>query len=112
MPYGMLALQARPRSLGSQLRTSALLVLNNFSGDAVETKLVTRTCITHYSIAPLFEKGANTRGLGCVLQPAPAGAGRKAHLHTPKGVTYHEQPHYCRSMIGHSLGRTESWICK
>ena len=25
--------------------------------------------------------------------------------HTPKAVTYHEQSHYCRSMIGHSLGR-------
>ena len=26
---------------------------------------------------------------------------------TPKAVTYHEQPHYCRFMIGHSLGRME-----
>ena len=24
--------------------------------------------------------------------------------YTPKAVTYHEQPHYCRLMIGHSLG--------
>ena len=24
---------------------------------------------------------------------------------TPKAVTYHEQSHYCRSMIGRSLGR-------
>ena len=26
-------------------------------------------------------------------------------IHTPKAVTYHEQSHYCRFMIGHSLGR-------
>ena len=38
------------------------------------------------------------------------GAGTKTRLHTPKAVTYHEQPHYCRSMIGHSLGRMESRI--
>ena len=25
--------------------------------------------------------------------------------HTPKAVAYHEQSHYCRFMIGHSLGR-------
>ena len=25
----------------------------------------------------------------------------KRHLHTPKAVTYHEQSHYCRFMIGH-----------
>ena len=30
----------------------------------------------------------------------------------PKAVTYHEQPHYCRFMIGHSLGRMESRIKK
>ena len=28
-------------------------------------------------------------------------------LHTPKAVTYHEEPHYCRFMIGHSLGRMD-----
>ena len=27
--------------------------------------------------------------------------------HTPKAVTYHEQSHYCRFMIGHSLGRMD-----
>ena len=27
------------------------------------------------------------------------------NIHTPKAVTYHEQSHYCRFMIGHSLGR-------
>ena len=36
--------------------------------------------------------------------------GAKHCLHTPKAVTYHEQPHYCRFMIGHSLGRVESSI--
>ena len=40
------------------------------------------------------------------------GAGAKTRLHTPKAVTYHEQPHYCRFMIGHSLGRMESRIKK
>ena len=39
-----------------------------------------------------------------------AGAGCKTRLHTPKAVTYHEQPHYCRFMIGHSLGRMESTL--
>ena len=37
-----------------------------------------------------------------------SGAGCHTRLHTPKAVTYHEQPHYCRFMIGHSLGRMES----
>ena len=31
------------------------------------------------------------------------GAGAKTRLRTPKAVTYHEQPHYCRFIIGHSL---------
>ena len=41
----------------------------------------------------------------------PYTMGRKAEGgHTPKAVTYHEQPHHCRFMIGHSLGRMESSI--
>ena len=40
------------------------------------------------------------------------GAGAKIRLHTPKAVAYHEQPHYCRCMIGHSLGRMASRIKK
>ena len=40
------------------------------------------------------------------------GAGAKTRFHTPKAVTYHEQPDYCRFMIGHSLGRMESRIKK
>ena len=36
--------------------------------------------------------------------------GCKPRLHTPKAVTYHEQSHYCRFMIGHSLGRMGSGI--
>ena len=32
--------------------------------------------------------------------------------HTPKAVTYHEQPDYCRFMIGHSLGRMETTSLK
>ena len=31
------------------------------------------------------------------------------HSYAPKPVTYHEQSHYCRFMIGHSLGRMEIW---
>ena len=27
--------------------------------------------------------------------------------HAPTAVSYHEQSHYCRSMIGHSLGRMD-----
>ena len=48
----------------------------------------------------------------CLLLPAPWVPGGKTRLHTPKAVTYHEQPHYCRFMIGHSLGRIESSIKK
>ena len=44
----------------------------------------------------------------CFCYPIPAplvpGPPTKTRLHTPKAVTYHEQPHYCRFMIGHSLG--------
>ena len=40
--------------------------------------------------------------------PYAQGAGTKTRLHTPKAVTYYEQPYYCRFMIGHSLGRMES----
>ena len=29
---------------------------------------------------------------------------RHLDIHTPKAVAYHEQSHYCRFMIGHSLG--------
>ena len=46
-----------------------------------------------------------------VLAPAPKkvlGSDIKTHLHTPKAATYHEQSHYCRCMIGHSLGRIKS----
>ena len=45
-----------------------------------------------------------------VLAPAPKvlGSDIKTHLHTPKGVAYHEQSHYCRFTIGHSLARMES----
>ena len=45
-----------------------------------------------------------------ISDPGTLGAGAKTRLHTPKAVTYHEQPHYCRFMIGHSLGRMESRI--
>ena len=30
---------------------------------------------------------------------------KTGNTHTPKAVTYHEQSHYCKFMIGHSLGR-------
>ena len=52
--------------------------------------------------------------LRCVLisDPGTLGAGAKTRLRTPKAVTYHEQPHCCRFMIGHSLGRMESRIKK
>ena len=61
---------------------------------------------------PLFVKMAQNLDLRCVLisDPGTLGAGAKTRLHTPKAVTYHEQPQYCRFMIGHSLGRMESRI--
>ena len=43
---------------------------------------------------------------GVVLRPVDdAGKSHQDTLHTPSAVTYHEQPDYCRFMIGHSLGR-------
>ena len=33
---------------------------------------------------------------------------RHLSYHAPKAVTYHEQSHYCRFMIGHSLGRIDT----
>ena len=50
--------------------------------------------------------------LRCVLisDPSTLGAGAKTRLHTPKAVTYREQPDYCRFMIGHSLVHMESRI--
>ena len=48
---------------------------------------------------------AQNLDLRCVLisDPGTLCAGAKTRLHTPKAVTYHEQPQYCRFMIGHSL---------
>ena len=69
-----------------------------------------------FHIVPLFVRMAHKQNLDsrCVLisDPGTLGAGAKTRLHTPKAVTYHEQPQYCRCMIGHSLGRIESRIKK
>ena len=65
---------------------------------------------------PLFFKMACKQNLDlrCVLisDPGTLGAGAKTRPNTPKAVTYHEQPHHGRFMIGHSLGRMESRIKK
>ena len=57
---------------------------------------------------------AQNLDLRCVLisDPSTLGAGAKTRLHAPKAVAYHAQPHYCRFMIGHSLGRMESRLKK
>ena len=72
--------------------------------------------ISNLYIAPFFFKMACKQNLDlrCVLisDPSTLGAGAKTRLHTPNAVTYHEQPQYCRFMIGHSLVRTESRIKK
>ena len=70
---------------------------------------------TFYITRLLFKMACKQNlDLRCVLisDPGTLGAGAKVRLHTPKAVTYHEQPHYCRFMIGHSLGRMESRIKK
>ena len=59
---------------------------------------------------PLFCQNGAKPGFEMCFGPSTLGAGAKTRLHTPKAVTYHEQPHYCRFMIGHSLGRMESRI--
>ena len=67
--------------------------------------------------APIFFK------MGCLAKsgfqvfqmgfgPSTFGARANTRLHTPKAVTYHGQPRYCRFVIGHSLGRMESRIKK
>ena len=43
-----------------------------------------------------------------ISDPGTLVAEAKTRLHTPKAVTYYEQPDYCRFMIGHSLERMES----
>ena len=58
-----------------------------------------------------FQNGAKSRFKMC-FGPCTLGALANTRLHTPKAVTYHEQPHYCRFMIGHSLVRMESRIKK
>ena len=45
------------------------------------------------------------------VAPHVLGSDSKTHLNTPKAVTYHEQSHCYRCMIGHSLGRMESRCC-
>ena len=71
---------------------------------------------SHSITAPLLVKMACKQNLvlRCVLisDPGTLGAGAKTRLHTPKAVTYHEQAHYCRFMMGHSLMRMESRIKK
>ena len=69
--------------------------------------------ITNNTSPHLVQHGAENRGVALVLHPSThvPGAGCKTRLHTPKAVTYHEQSHHCRFMIGHSLGRMESRIC-
>ena len=61
---------------------------------------------------PLFFQNGSKQNLGLrgllISDPSPVGAGVKALLHAPKAVTYHGQPHYCRGMMGHSLGLMES----
>ena len=47
--------------------------------------------IMHGTFVPLYAQGCD---LSCTAPLFP---------YTPKAVTYHEQPHYCRFMIGHSL---------
>ena len=44
-----------------------------------------------------------------ILDPSTLGGGAKPRLHTPKAVTYHGEPHYCRFMIGHGLGRMDHY---
>ena len=62
-----------------------------------------RTRFSKSNIAPLFFKMAQNLDLRCVLVSAPWVLG-------PKHVSI--RPHYCRFMIGHSLGRMESRIKK
>ena len=64
------------------------------------------------SLLSFFCQNGAKSGFEMCFGPSTLGAGAKTRLHTPNAVTYHEQPHYCRFMIGHSLGRMESRIKK
>ena len=89
--------------------------------DSVAMDVLLGTPFSNSSIVPLvgfilfyFLQMAQHLDLRCVLisDPSTLGAEAKTRLHTPKAVTYHEQPQYCRFMIGHSLVRVESKIKK
>ena len=66
-----------------------------------------------YGFEMCFDIGSeHVKSRCCFTGPGTLGAGAKTRLHTPKAVTYHEQPDYCRFMIGHSLGGMDSRIKK
>ena len=102
-----------PSTLGAGAKTRLESRMKKFTPHCIYTlaRQPIKSCIT-----PLFFKMACKQNLDlrCVLisDPSTLGAGDKTRLHTPKAVTYHEQPHYCRFVIGHSLGRIESRITK
>ena len=55
--------------------------------------------LTFYTASLFFRMACKQKlDLRCVLiwDPSTEGAGAKTRLRTPKAVTYHEQPHYCR----------------
>ena len=101
-----------PASLRTYQRTGIERATDVHSRAGAERTGHAGQSISKIYTTPLFFKMAQNLDLRCVLisDPGTLGAGAKTRLRTPKAVAYHEQPDYCRFMIGHSFGRMESRI--
>ena len=88
-------------------KLGALIELNAITIVARQSQILTTRP------APFSQNGLQAKsGFEMCFGLSTLGAGAKTRLRTPKAVTYHEQPHYRRFMIGHSLGHMESRIKK
>ena len=84
-----------PGTLGAGAKTRLESRIKNFTPHCVCRSFCSRTLLWRVRrLCPPIP--ANTFAPPYLQTPLPP--------HTPKAVTYHEQSHYCRFMIGHSLG--------
>ena len=95
-----------PSTLGAGAKTRLESRIKEFTPHCVYRQTHGNPSISNSYITPIFQNGAKS-GFEMCFGPRTLGAGAKTRLHTPKAVAYHEQPHYCRFMIGHSLGRMD-----
>ena len=97
---------------------SSAVVWDAHAEPVVLVRRLNKSSIIHHNqmwFRRIYYKNLNSRRVlvGTVGAPHPRcwDAIAKTHLNTPKAVTYHEQSHCYRFMIGHSLGRMESRCC-